>query len=243
VSTQVTASPAPVPPSKAAKPKAKPAAKGSLLQRLFRTEPGIDIVTDPKAALEQHRRLLRRIKRQGIAIALLGVFLVVAVPFLQPVSYYHALYPDGHNRLMSSLTIPNMTDRAILSWSATAITEVMTMGFGDYETRIGSQKWRFTPDGWDSFVKAFNKGDIGKTFKQSQLVLTTVPSNTPVIIWKGQNEKKIYSWKVQMPVIMTYATNNNVSRRSKAIITLTIVRVSTNDNPLGIGIQQWTVGE
>ena len=42
-----------------------------------------------------------------------------------------------------------------------------------------------------------------------------------------------------MPVIMTYATNNNVMNKKRATVTLTIVRVAAEENPFGIAIQSW----
>jgi intracellular multiplication protein IcmL len=115
----------------------------------------------------------------------------------------------------------------------------MTMGFGDMDIRLPQQRKRFTPEGWEAFNKAFVAQKIGETFKQSQLVLTTVPSDTPVIIAQGPNAENIYQWIVQMPVIMTYATNNNAMRKERAFVTLTIVRVPADESSAGIAIQSW----
>jgi hypothetical protein len=74
------------------------------------------------------------------------------------------------------------------------------------------------------------------------LVLTTVPSNTPIIVGQGVNPQEVYQWEVQMPVIMSYATNNNVINRKRSVITLTIVRVPADENASGIAIQGWSAG-
>ncbi len=207
----------------------------------FRVDPvPVDVVADEAADLERWRKLLVRFYWQTIIIVVLGAFLVVFVPIAQPVNDYEALAPGGKLTPIISLTEPNMTNRTVLSWATVSITEVMTIGFGDFEKRLRDQKWRFTSQGWALFTKAFINSKIGQTFKQSQLVLTTVPSNTPVIIHQGNdNEEHVYQWIVQMPAIMTYATNNNVSRQEKSVIQLTIERVPTTQSTSGIAIRKW----
>jgi hypothetical protein len=44
-----------------------------------------------------------------------------------------------------------------------------------------------------------------------------------------------------MPVIMTYTTNDNVTRHDQASITLTIVRVPASESPAGVAIQSWVL--
>ena len=117
----------------------------------------------------------------------------------------------------------------------------MTFGFGDIVDQLGKQKSRFTSKGWDSFVTAYRKQRIKETFKENQLVLTTVPSDTAIIVAQGVNEWGVYQWMVQVPVIMTYATNNNVTQAHRGVISITITRVSPQQNPAGIAIRKWSM--
>ncbi len=202
--------------------------------------PSKEIAAPDEAALAAtFERLRKRVVFQTWAVAGLAILLVGLLPFAQPVHNYYAMKPDKTGMRMVGLNIPNMTNRAILSWATTSITEVMTMGFGDMGVRLPKQRIRFTKNGWDIYNKAFIKQKIGEAFKQYQLVLTTVPSNTPVIVRQGVNPEEVYQWVVQMPVIMTYATNNNVMNKKRATVTLTIVRVAAEENPFGIAIQSW----
>jgi intracellular multiplication protein IcmL len=196
-------------------------------------------VLNEQTAIARFERLKNLVRIEAWVILGLCVALVLLLPFAQPVYLYLSLTPEKKVAQMTGLTMPNMTNRAVLAWSTTSITEILTMGFGDIDMRLPKQKIRFTPDGWDSYTKFFTDAKIGQTFKQNQLVLTTVPSNTPVILAQGVNDDHIYQWVVQMPVIMTYATNNNVQSQNRKIITLTIVRVPANVSPDGIAIQRW----
>jgi len=206
-----------------------------------------DVVANEQTERDHYQRLLSRIFLKTVIIAILAGVLVLFAPFFAPVYLYYACDTnksacDANSVVaLNGLTMPNMTNRAVLSWAVTSVTEVMTIGFGDLIPHLEAQKPRFTGDGWSSFVAAFHKQKINEVFKQSQLVLTTVPSDTAVILAQGPNAQNIYQWKVQVPVIMTYATNNNVSEGRHAVITLTIVRVPAEQSPSGIAVKKWTL--
>ncbi|HUY67720.1 MAG TPA: DotI/IcmL/TraM family protein [Alphaproteobacteria bacterium] len=236
----------PPPPAKPAKAKPPPA-KPSAIPRA-RPKAGFlagemvlaDQLPDEAGEMRRHRRQLRTLFAQTVAMAALAVFLVFTMPVYQPIYQYAALNPAGHASPLVALDMPNLTDRAVLSWATSGVTQILTIGFGDFNKKLLAQKPRFTSDGWDSFVAAFFNEKIGQSFRHNQLVLTTVPSDASVVIAEGVNKDGIYQWKVQVPVVMTYATNNNVTRRDHAIITLTIVRVWPEQNPAGIAVKNWS---
>ena len=196
---------------------------------------------DDKTLLAQFARLRKLVTVQTWAIGALTLVLLIILPLAQPVFLYYAMTPDKKLLQLVGLDMPNMTNRALLSWATNSVTEIMTMGFGDMDAKLPKQKWRFTKDGWNAYTTIFVRKKIGDTFKESQLVLTTTPSNTPVIIAQGVNPEQIYTWVVQMPVIMTYATNNNVTHKEREIVTLTIVRAPVEESPSGIAIQSWVI--
>jgi intracellular multiplication protein IcmL len=200
------------------------------------TEPA---TSEDAAASLPLNRLKRRVVFKAWIIAILGALLTVSIPFAKPIYLYYAITPEKKERPLVGLDMPNMTNRAILSWSIASITEVMTLGFGDIDVMLPKRKPRFTEKGWETFMDAFDSLQVRETFKQSQLVLTTVPSNTPVILAQGVNLENVYQWVVQMPVIMTYATNNNVMRKQRATVMLTIVRIPAEENITGIAIRSW----
>jgi hypothetical protein len=200
-----------------------------------------DIVSNDVAEQAKRDRLLKRIHVQAILIIILTGLLILGMPFFRPLYHYSAVDTQHRQKQLIALTMPNMTNKAILSWSTTSITEIMTMGFGDYLPHLKQQRSRFTPDGWGSFSEAFDKEKIGDKFQKSQLVLTTAPCNTAVITKQSENERHIYEWTVQMPVVMTYATNNNKTEHQKTVIELTIVRVPSSQSPAGIAIDGWKV--
>ncbi len=197
--------------------------------------------SDDQMARIAFSRLKKRVVSRTWIIVSLTAFVAILLPFAKPIDIYYAITPEQKVRTLTGLTMPNMTNSAVLSWATTSITEVMTMGFGDIDRRVPLVKGRFTEKGWEAYVTTFNAMKISESFKQNQLILTTVPSNTPVIVGQGVNEEDVYQWNVQMPIIMNYATNNNVTRRQRATVSLSIVRVPFEENSFGIAIRNWRI--
>lgn len=197
-------------------------------------------VSDEQPLVSAFKRLRRRVVFQTWTLLVCAAVLIFALPFSETIYLYHAVTPDRRVKPLVGLVMPNMTNDAILSWAATSVTEVLTMGFGDIRDRLPIQRARFTKVGWDAYMKTFQKMEIEKSFKESQLVLTAVPSNPPLIVRQGLHyELQRYQWVVQVPVVMTYATNNNVVRKVNSTVNLTIVRVPVTDTFSGIAIQDW----
>lgn len=200
-----------------------------------------EVHVDETAYAEKRKNLIRLIQRQGYAIFALLLLVIAILPFVHPINNYYTRVPgtEVQPETLVALDEPNTTDQAVLSWAATAITEIMTFGFGDIDERIVSQEDRFTPEGWDSFVKVLREQKMRSEFKMRQLVLTTVPADLPVIAAKGIDEDGDYTWVVEMPVVMTYTTNNNVSSDKREIVRLTIARIAAKGDKPGIGIKMW----
>jgi Type-IV b secretion system, inner-membrane complex component len=196
----------------------------------------VDVVNE-QAAKSNFKRAAGLVNFQTTIITVLAGILVFGQPFFQPVYEYYTVDGQSVTQIIG-LPMPNMTNRAVLSWAESSITEVMTIGFGDFAHKLINQRSRFTSDGWDAFVASFLNQGIDATFRRDQLVLTTIPTGPAQIDQQGPNEKDVYQWRVSMPVVMTYATNNNVTNRERATINLTIVR--DRDNPNGIAIETWS---
>jgi len=189
----------------------------------------------------KHKNLVRLVRRQSLSILFLVMVLIGGAVFSQPIYTYFLRVPGTEPKItpLIALTDPNLTDQAVLSWVATSITEILTFGFGDIDQRIVAQRHRFTPDGWESFISVLRERNMRQDFKMHQLVLTTVPSNSPVIVGKGLDPDGDYTWVVEMPIVMTYTTNNNKQSGKRSIVRVTIARMPSLENHAGIGIKMW----
>lgn len=222
--------------------KAKKSTRPSKLQKskfTFFSDAVTADILDDRTEQARMRRIVHIVRMQGVAIFILVMILLGEIAFPHILYNYYALSSDRKVMALVPLIMPNVTNQAVTSWATDGITEIMTFGFGDYQTHLRDQRIRFTSDGWKSFSGTFDKMKIGEAFRQRQLVLTTVPSDIATIESQGPNRDHVYEWHVQMPIIMTYTTNDNVARHDNARISLTIVRVPSSESPAGIAIQGW----
>lgn len=191
------------------------------------------------AAIERHMKLIKRLNLQSIIIGGVAITFVMAMPAFQTRYYYHSLTPEHEDRYMVPLSMPNLTDKAIRLWAASSVTEILTFGFGDYDTKLITQRERFTSEGWTDFVHSFLTQKIGESVRKSQLVLTTIPEEDPTIVSQGPDENHVYAWHIKIPINMTFATNNSVTKSTHQTVTLTIVRVPPSINDRGMAIDAW----
>ncbi len=229
--------------SKAEKPKENPK-KTVVKVGLFSDDaPSERSLPHPDQELRRHKRLAARINAQSIILVVLILTYLAAVPFFMPTQLYFIRrvgQPLGAEQRIRGLHLPILTQAAILSWSSTTVTEVMTFNFADYNQRLSSFGDRFLPESWAKFVDALLKEDTINKFKSFNLVMTAAPSAPAIIAEEGPDEETgEYQWKVQVPVILNYVTNNNRRTKNNHVINLTLVRVSTLESPHGIAIKIW----
>lgn len=249
----------------------KPSGTFGLVQNFFTDIPiKAEQLPDHDEAIQRHQKLIQMIIWQGYAIIGLVVLILFLFPILRPTflySYYRSpvqknplevlavaqQHPkempwneipfswDSPPRRLAELSAPNITKESLLSWSATAITEILTLGFGQIDKQLIRHRRWFTNVGWQSYLTAIEKQGLREEFLTRQLVLTTAPSDMPLIAGEGLNEQNQYVWYVSMPVVMNFITNNNVKSRKDATVQLEIIRVDPKENPAGIAINTWTV--
>ena len=171
-----------------------------------------------------------------IILGLIGaMFFVIKVH--QPENRYFATTEDGRLIPMMSLTQPNLSNPALMSWVAQAATEVMTFGFNDYRRRLQEASRNFTRRGWESFTNALQAARIIESIEKNSQVITAAPSGAPVL----QSESVVngqYQWIVQIPMVLSYQAGSK-TRTDNWIVTLVIVRVPRLESPNGVGIAQW----
>lgn len=177
------------------------------------------------------------VKLLAIVIFGLMVFNIYVVSTHNPLDRYFAENMTGKKRPITALKNPNMNKEALLNWAAAAATEVMTFGFSDYDTKLYSTRFLFTPEGWLKFAPAVMESEILKTVRASQQIITAVPRTQPVILWEGVSKGK-YKWVVQVPLLLSIRAGE-LKTTKQIIVNLHIVRVSTSEMPTGIGIQLW----
>ena len=183
--------------------------------------------------------------RLALRIAVVQSFIIIGliaamfyvVKVHQPENRYFATTEDGRLIPMVSLTQPNLSSPALMSWVAQSATEVMTFGFNDYRRRLQESSRNFTSKGWESFTKALQAARIIESIEENSQVVTAAPRGAPLLLSEGIVGGR-YQWIVEIPMILTYQSGSK-KRSARWKVTLVVVRVPRLESPNGVGIAQW----
>lgn len=178
-----------------------------------------------------------------IVSMLVNLLLVGALTYIflhPPAPVYFATSINGRITPLFPLNEPNQSDSAVLQWANQAATAAFTYNFVNYRTELQASSGFFTPEGWNQFLTALKESNNLDAVKAKKLIVSAVATRAPVILQKGVLNGS-YSWRVQMPILVTYQSASEFSQ-SNNVVTLLITRVSTLNSPRGIGIAQFVVG-
>lgn len=186
-----------------------------------------------------YRILMRVFFFETIVLLLMVVLGVGIVNTYKPENRYFATTEDGRVVPMISLSEPNMSHSAILSWVAQTTTETMTFGFNDYRQRLQSASQYFTRSGWVSFVAALDQAGTMNALATERQIISSVPAQAPVILSEGVKDG-VYQWVIELPMDVK-ATKGQDSSGVRQNVRLLIVRVPRLENKNGVAIQQWSI--
>jgi intracellular multiplication protein IcmL len=157
-----------------------------------------------------------------------------------PAPKYFATSINGRITPLFPLDEPNQSDSAVLQWANQAAIAAFTYNFVNYRDELQASSGFFTADGWDQFLNALQQSNNLDAVKAKKLIVSAVATRAPIILQKGVLNGN-YSWRVQMPILVTYQSASEFTQQNN-VVTMLITRVSTLNSPRGIGISQFVVG-
>ncbi|OGT50645.1 MAG: type IV secretion protein DotI [Gammaproteobacteria bacterium RIFCSPHIGHO2_12_FULL_41_15] len=157
-----------------------------------------------------------------------------------PLPKYFATSINGRITPLFPLEEPNQSDSAILQWANQAAIAAFTYNFVDYREELQASSGFFTAEGWSQFLGALQDSNNLDAVKAKKLIVSAVATRAPVILQKGVLNGR-YSWRIQMPILVTYQSASEFSQQNN-VVTLLVTRISTLNSPRGIGIAQFVVG-
>lgn len=185
------------------------------------------------------RALYKVINFLAIIIFALTIGFLSLVRKGHPGDRYFAMSFDNKKMEMVALDTPSLNTQAMLSWVSQACTQILTFGFNDINERLAESEVYFTDVGRESFYRALHESYLIKTIMSELQIMTAIPSGTPTIIGEGFiNGQR--SWDVMVPIVMTIRAGNK-SKSAFPYLAVTIVRVPTQKNPRGFGIEKWVM--
>lgn len=181
-----------------------------------------------------------------VIMGLMGVIvlLMLVVGFVlyqlthRPQPLFYANQANGQKIQLKPYDEPNLRPDTILRWASKAASVAYTFNFVNYNKQIAAARPYFTPDGWQDYLSSVSS--LINTVVQGQLFVNGVVAGAPVISNQGPLPGKGYVWRIQIPFLVTYQSADNVNKLH-FIVVITVVRVPTDVNPRGIGIDQFVM--
>lgn len=157
-----------------------------------------------------------------------------------PPPKYFATSINGRITPLFPLNEPNQSDSAVLQWANQAAIASFTYNFVNFRDELQASSGFFTAEGWTQFLNALQQSNNLDAVKAKKLIVSAVATRAPIILQKGLLNG-VYSWRVQMPILVTYQSASEFSQQNN-VVTMLITRVSPLNSPRGIGISQFVVG-
>jgi intracellular multiplication protein IcmL len=187
---------------------------------------------------DSYRRVLMALLMSLMINFGLGSLLIYMVTH-PPAPKYFATSINGRITPLTPLGEPNQSDSAVLQWANTAAIATFTYNFVNYRQELQAASEFFTPDGWRDFLDALKSTNNLEAVKAKKLIVSAVATRAPIVLQKGILGGR-YSWRVQMPILVTYQSASEFSQE-RDMVTMLITRISTLNSPRGIGIAQFVV--
>lgn len=204
------------------------------------SEDALTVVVSRNSFYRDGQHKLVAILLLSMAANLMLVLAIGYIFFNPPSPVYFATSINGRITPLFPLDEPNQSDSAVLQWANQAATAAFTYNFVNYRTELQASSGFFTAEGWNQFLNALKDSNNLDAVKAKKLIVSAVATRAPVILQKGLLNGS-YSWRVQMPILVTYQSASEFSQQNN-VVTMLITRVSTLNSPRGIGIAQFVVG-
>lgn len=188
---------------------------------------------------DSQRRVILALLIAILVNFVLGAMLVYIITH-PPAPKYFATSINGRITPLFPLSEPNQSDSAVLQWANQAAIAAFTYNFVNYRDELQASSGFFTAEGWDQFLNALQQSNNLDAVKAKKLIVSAVATRAPIILQKGVLNGS-YSWRVQMPILVTYQSASEFTQQNN-VVTMLITRVSTLNSPRGIGISQFVVG-
>jgi len=170
----------------------------------------------------------------------LNVLLVISVIykyFNPPEPQYFPTSPEYQLIKWHPLTDPIVDDNFVLQWTANAVRQAFSMDFIHWRDQLQQASRNFTPSGWHWFLEALQKSGNLKSLVSLNMVSDATVTGSPVIQLQEVLSGR-YLWEIELPVMVSFT---NVQRTINMPLKVTVIveRVSVEDNPQRIAINQF----
>jgi len=136
---------------------------------------------------------------------------------------------------------PYLATPILLQWVSDALLNVFQLDFVGYNEQLKRASPYFTDDGWRIFLDQLNNYANYNNVQNKKMFIKSEPNSAPVILNSGVLTGR-WAWLIQAPITLRYVSNDGASSQSLNL-QVTVVRVPTANNLMGVGIDNIIVSQ
>jgi len=188
----------------------------------------------------------------GSIILLLGTVLVniaalIEKKNIQPAELRAVLIKD--NKIIQEsikevpITLPTAhhSFKNLISWVKDSIRETYTFNFLNFDEQTKKAEKYFTPEGYQTYIKALQETNVEKDIKTKRLEVVTIPMQTPVLINSGVYGDLEF-WRFRVPVLVSIQAGKE-PLLDNYMMELLIILVPPYENPKGLAIAEYKMAK
>ena len=198
-----------------------------------------EVTLQNKFYSDHQKKMMGALLVSVLAFLFISLFLLYMITH-PPQPKYFATSTNGRITPLLALDQPNQSDSAVLQWANQAAIAAFSYNFVNYREELLAASSYFTQEGWSQFMDALQQSSNLEAVKSKKLIVSAVATRAPIILQKGELNGS-FSWRVQMPILVTYQSASEFTQQNN-VVTMLITRISTLQSPRGIGISQFVVG-
>lgn len=173
----------------------------------------------------------------AILLMLLAASFILYQITHRPLPSFIAIAPDGKEMPLVAYDEPNYLPETLTRWAKKAVVAAYTFDFANYNKQLDVARPFFTGPGWENYINSIQ--GVIQSIVANQLFVNGVVVGAPVISNQGDVGSG-YRWVIQMPFLVTTQSAETTVQKKYTVI-LTIVKVPTQINPTGIGIDRFVM--
>lgn len=149
----------------------------------------------------------------------------------------------ANSNLVASISLdkPNLSSAALLQWTVEAMTSSYSFNFVNYKKSLQEARMYFTQAGYMNYLNELRNLNVISLVTDRKFVLSSAPTSAPILL-KEKVIDGLYTWQVQLPMVVVYHSAKD-ELRQYLILTMLIIRVPTSESPKGVSIAGLIVRE
>lgn len=148
---------------------------------------------------------------------------------------YFQVNPAGQLVEMAPTNVPYVRVEQVLGFTEMIGRKMFTLNFKDYREQLEALRSDFTPDGYKNYRQALQSSGMLDYVLQNRVISSVALEGPPVLVAEGI-AGTVYGWKIQMPILLTYDSGTKKTSPLRQVLSITVVRTPTWENPRGIAV-------